>query len=605
MARQTYKTGGALATPGPTFSSLHFAVLPLALLIFSIPALAERKPRIAVFSGPTATIQNSPPLVTSNKARAMRGLPLLTSPDGTPVRFDHLVPQRLAAPVEVLIEQFSAHPLEKDAAHLYGPPDGYVDRQGNFHVTKRNPDDKPVYRVTLRPEDGLYLLPYMAVQADGKPWDGDCAFRGAPFEKCRQPFYPDASRIFEEIDRTIGGRDLAGLGNMLSSKADFDFYRAIPSGGYTKGLSEAERTDIGAGDIEGEAVGEDFFPYRPLFVDPRMEDLARATNSVQRALASGKYSGAIWLEGSPTVQDTTYWLNLLIDTRLPVCGTAAQRVHGQVGNDGDRNVIDCVDYILSKVWADKEGRDEIGAVLLQDEQIFASRQVEKQDARPGGYRAAGAHGGVLGTIGDPGPVTVWFKPTMLHTWKSLVNLTALPRTVPGVKRDGADLERVEVRIKDDDGLLRGDAIPKVTIVRHNRWVKDSASADPSEEIEVLARIEKNLSERPLAGFVAEGMTPYGVVQEPLARALEIAALSGMPVVRVSRGDQGGMVAINPFDLMVEGSNLTAGKARLLLMAALMKLGSLPPAADPKNPTREERKAILEKIAQYQEIFNAH
>jgi len=32
------------------------------------------RPRIAVFSGPTATIQNSEPLVTSNKAREKYGL---------------------------------------------------------------------------------------------------------------------------------------------------------------------------------------------------------------------------------------------------------------------------------------------------------------------------------------------------------------------------------------------------------------------------------------------------------------------------------------------------------------------------------------------------
>ena len=37
-------------------------------LVASAPTLAQ-KPIIAVFSGPTATIQNSQPLVTSNKAR--------------------------------------------------------------------------------------------------------------------------------------------------------------------------------------------------------------------------------------------------------------------------------------------------------------------------------------------------------------------------------------------------------------------------------------------------------------------------------------------------------------------------------------------------------
>ena len=57
------------------------------------------KPKIAVFSGPTATIQNSEPLVTSNKARENYGLPLRLNPDGTPMRFDVLRAQKLAAPI--------------------------------------------------------------------------------------------------------------------------------------------------------------------------------------------------------------------------------------------------------------------------------------------------------------------------------------------------------------------------------------------------------------------------------------------------------------------------------------------------------------------------
>ena len=36
------------------------------------------KTRIAHLAGPTATIQNTPPLVTSNKARQRRGLPLFS-----------------------------------------------------------------------------------------------------------------------------------------------------------------------------------------------------------------------------------------------------------------------------------------------------------------------------------------------------------------------------------------------------------------------------------------------------------------------------------------------------------------------------------------------
>src|ERR671938_1905964 len=96
------------------------------------------RPRIAVFSGPTATIQNSEALVTSNKARARHGLPLRVNPDGSPMRFDALRPQRLAAPVTLYVEQFSAHPLERDSAELYGPPDGYLDAQGRFQKERQS-----------------------------------------------------------------------------------------------------------------------------------------------------------------------------------------------------------------------------------------------------------------------------------------------------------------------------------------------------------------------------------------------------------------------------------------------------------------------------------
>ena len=76
---------------------------------------SKSKLRIAHLSGPNATIQNTPPLVTSNKARQRFNLPLLTNPDGGPSKFDALRAQRLAAPVKVYVEQFSAHPLERDA----------------------------------------------------------------------------------------------------------------------------------------------------------------------------------------------------------------------------------------------------------------------------------------------------------------------------------------------------------------------------------------------------------------------------------------------------------------------------------------------------------
>ena len=140
------------------------------------------KPRIAVFSGPNATIQNNKPLVTSNKAREQYGLPMQMDRWGRPL-VDWPRYQRLAAPVTVYIEMFTAHPLESDARELYGPPDGYVDSQGRFSPQRKSATDKPVYAVTLKPEDGLYALPYMGRQANGQPWESAVTSGRAPQRK--------------------------------------------------------------------------------------------------------------------------------------------------------------------------------------------------------------------------------------------------------------------------------------------------------------------------------------------------------------------------------------------------------------------------------------
>jgi L-asparaginase len=564
-----------------------------------------QKARIAHLAGPNATIQNTPPLVTSNKARAKHELALLTNPDGTSARFDVLRPQRLAAPVTVYVEQFSAHPLEADAAELYGPPDGYIDSAGNVQKERQSAGDKPVYEVELCPEDGLYPLPYMARQTGGQAWEEECAFANAPEAKARQGFFPDGSRSFEEIDRLQIGEK--GTGNLISSKAEVDFYRVLPPSGFTKGLPAERRTDIGNGDIPPERRGADFFPYKPAHLGastPR-PSLARATNAVQQILASGKYDGAIWTEGSPRIEETIYWLNLLVDTTLPICGNAAQRPHGMISNDGPKNIVDSIDYIASRVWEDEQGRNQAGAVLVQEQRVFAARAVQKADARPGGYVATGGHGGILGAAGHDGAPLLHYLPTARHTWRSEVNITQLPSEVRGVRREGSRIETVPVAIKGPDGGLLDTAIPKVTITKDASYWDDDNIVDPEAEVDLVAMIGHMLKTAPLAGFVIEGLTPYGRSVSMARHRLMVRAVhSGLPVVRVGRGNTEGFVPLdNP--LFIGGSNLTATKARLLLMACLMKFGALPPAASPEQPTAEEGAATRERVAAYQAVFVTH
>jgi hypothetical protein len=540
------------------------------------------KARIAHLAGPNATIQNTPPLVTSNKARAKYGLEPRTNADGSPQRFDVLRTQRLARPVTVYVEQFSAHPLEEDAAGLYGPPDGYLDASGSFHTERTSPSDKPVYEIELSPEDGYYPLPYMARQADGRPWEEECTDPKAPSAKARQPFFPDGARSFAEIDQLGIGVD--GVGNLISSRAEIDFHRIVPPAGYVS---------------QGEQRGVDFFAYKPVHLEngPPKGSLAVILNRVRKILDSRDYDGAIWTQGSPRIEETLYWLNLLLDTTKPLCGNAAQRMHGMISNDGPKNIVDSVEYITSRIWADADGRNHAGIVLLAEQRVYAARDVIKGDARPGGYILVGGHGGILAGVGHDTKPRLLYVPVSLHTWRSEVNLSRLPSSVIG-------LHGKTVAIKTEAGDLLESAIPKVPILKDGNYFEDEPMMAPETQVDIMAWLEACLKHASLAGFAFEGLSPYGKpASTSRTKALLISVYSGLPVVFCGRGNtEGFAIPMSPF---IAGSNLAVTKARILLMACLMKFGTLPAAVDPRNPTPAEIAATAEKVALYQAVFDTH
>ena len=89
MARYTFEHRTDIAPvpygqrPGPMSARYRLSLITAAALAIALATPVAQgptatKPRIAVFSGPNATIQNNKPLVTSNKAREQYGLPMRT-----------------------------------------------------------------------------------------------------------------------------------------------------------------------------------------------------------------------------------------------------------------------------------------------------------------------------------------------------------------------------------------------------------------------------------------------------------------------------------------------------------------------------------------------
>ena len=85
----------------------------------------------------------------------------------------HLGPQERAKPSGQALPASKAIQTTQAVANPTTPRrSAAVEKVG----TARTADaDRPVYQIELRPDDGLYPLPYMARQVDGRPWEEDCA----------------------------------------------------------------------------------------------------------------------------------------------------------------------------------------------------------------------------------------------------------------------------------------------------------------------------------------------------------------------------------------------------------------------------------------------
>jgi L-asparaginase len=172
------------------------------------------------------------------------------------------------------------------------------------------------------------------------------------------------------------------------------------------------------------------------------------------------------------------------------------------------------------------------------------------------------------------------------------------------KKRSRSIELVDFAVKDSKGKLLAEAIPVVSILTDGTYAAMGYGEDSSLERDLIAAIEYKLSLGMLTGFVIQGLVPYAMTPATARHKLLIkATLSGIPVAKVGRGAAMGFA--DPHEFQIAATNLTATKARLLLMACLLKFGSLPAAKDADNPTRGELDAIRKAVAAYQAVFDTH
>jgi L-asparaginase len=98
---------------------------------------------------------------------------------------------------------------------------------------------------------------------------------------------------------------------------------------------------------------------------------ARLTQSVMEALNRPEVAGVIVAQGTDTLEETAYWLDLTVDSEKPVVIIGAQRNASSPDFDGPRNLLNAI-----RIAACPEARGK-GVMVAMNNQINAARSATK------------------------------------------------------------------------------------------------------------------------------------------------------------------------------------------------------------------------------------
>ena len=245
----------------------------------------------------------------------------------------------------------------------------------------------------------------------------------------------------------------------------------------------------------------------------------KLANRVNELLTSGKADGVVITHGTDTMEETAYFLNLVVKSDKPIVMVGAMRNSGSLSADGPLNIFNAVNVAMNKEAVGK------GVMVVMNDEIHAAREVTKTNTTAVDTFKS-PNSGKIGTV-FYGNVKFYMNPVRKHTVNSAFDIT---------------------KIKE---------LPRVDIIY-------SHSNDNPDFVNVAV---KNGAK----GIINAGMgngNPFPSALEALGEAVK----GGVVVVRDSRVGSGettlnGEVDDGKYGFLAS-DNLNAQKARVLLMLAL-------------------------------------
>ncbi|QKF92386.1 MULTISPECIES: type II asparaginase [unclassified Campylobacter] len=245
----------------------------------------------------------------------------------------------------------------------------------------------------------------------------------------------------------------------------------------------------------------------------------KLANRVNELLSSGKADGVVITHGTDTMEETAYFLNLVVKSDKPIVMVGAMRNSTSLSADGPLNLFNAVNVAMSK---DSVGK---GVVVVMNDEIHAAREVTKMNTTSvDTFKSPNT--GRIGTV-FYGNVKYYMTPARKHTVNSAFDIA---------------------KIKE---------LPRVDIIY-------SHSNDNPDFVNTAVKMGAK-------GIINAGMgngNPFPSALEALGEAVK----GGLVVVRDSRVGTGETTMNGEVDDtkygFVTSDNLNVQKARVLLMLGL-------------------------------------
>lgn len=247
----------------------------------------------------------------------------------------------------------------------------------------------------------------------------------------------------------------------------------------------------------------------------------KLANRVNELLADKSVDGIVITHGTDTMEESSYFLNLVTKSKKPVVFVGAMRSGTSMSADGPLNIYNAVNVAMDKNSVGK------GVLVVMNDKIHAAREVTKTNTTAvDTFKSVNT--GNIGTV-NYGIVNYYLAPVRKHTVNSEFSVKGL------------------------------ESLPRVDIVYGH-------TQDTPDFVEAAV---KNGAK----GIILAGMgngNPYPSVEKALADAVK----QGVVVVRGSRVGSGSTSVGAEVDDAKYGfltaDNLNVAKARVLLMVALTK-----------------------------------